>query len=173
MLNKENIKFFGKFKMVVLLMLYIILIILCAVTLIIDSLPWWYNFGILIPYTCLMAGYIFYLDYFKKKKNELIESEEYSLLKNSTESAEVIVDANMDIIKELEPKLKKLKEKCSKTSNPFLIKKYLKMKFDFEYACLQIEAFTEYLHKDTIHKLVELRKSEAYDVEKLMTHEKQ
>lgn len=173
MLNKQNIQLLGKFKIYISLVFDIITIILCAVALAVESLPLWYYFGIFIPFGSIMLGYTLYLYYFLQKKKELIESKEDSILKNSTESAEVIVDANMDIIKELEPKLKKLKEKCSKTSNPFLIKKYLKMKFDFEYACLQIEAFTEYLHKDTIHKLVALRESEAYDIEKLITHEKQ
>lgn len=37
------------------------------------------------------------------------------------------------------------------------------MKLDFEYACLQIEAFSEYLNKPLINQLIRLKELGFYD----------
>ncbi len=163
MLKKENVDLLGKFKICLLLLSYVIIVILSVLTLTIKPLPLWYYFGVYIPFGCLMLVYIFYLDYCIQKKKEFLEEEHDSILEQASESAKIIVKSNLDIIKELEPKLKRLKEKCSKSSNPFLIRKYLRMKLDFEYACLQIEAFSEYLNKPLINQLIRLKESGFYD----------
>ncbi len=53
-----------------------------------------------------------------------------------------------------------LKEKAYKTSNPFLIKKYIKKKEELEWFSFEIEIYLEYKNRDVIHKLEALRDSE-------------
>lgn len=72
-------------------------------------------------------------------------------------------EENIEALGINERRLAILQEKVYKTSNPFLIKKYLNKKMDFEWYSFQTEIYTEYWNRDVTDDLKRLRDRDKID----------
>lgn len=156
----------GKFKMS-LLYVGIGLCILIAISIVIldtllkdTFLPVILVFAVFVPCVFLVILYYIYLGILMDMKQELKADEAIT----PELSREVLINSikevknhNLDVLEQKESELARLKKKVHKTSNPFLIRKYLKEKLDFEWESFQVELFIEFLNRDIIDKLKKVR----------------
>lgn len=159
----------GKFKMSLLYagigICAVILIILTILEFLMEGefLPVMLLFAVFMPCAFLVMLYYIYLGALMDMRKELKADEcitpEISrevLLKTIQE----VKNHNLEVLEQKESELARLKEKAYKTSNPFLIRKYLNEKLDFEWESFQIEMFIEFLNRDVIDNLKSLKDSE-------------
>lgn len=129
-----------------------------------DSIVIPLGFGVVLPSMVILFLYFMYLDYLYDMKRRLdIEEKNITcevVRETLNKTLKNVIEKNTEALGSEERSLAILKEKVYKTSNPFLIKKYLNKKIDFEWYSFQTEIYTEYVNRDIIESLKELRDSE-------------
>lgn len=154
----------GNFKLSLLYIGIGLCIIIAIVLVILDAcienttLPILLILTVLLPCVFIVMMYYLYLGALRDMKQELKANEcitpdiSRQLLLNAIQE---VKDSNLETLEQKESQLDTLKKRAYKTSNPFLIRKYLNEKLDFEWESFQIEMIIEYLNGDVINRLKE------------------
>lgn len=153
----------GKFK---LFLLYAgigvcVLIAICLIILDIimenSILPFLLVFTVFWPCVLVIMLYYFYLVILMGMRQEL-KADECITPEISKqilfETIQEVRDHNLDILERKESQLTILKKKAYRTSNPFLIRKYLNEKLDFEWKSFELEIYTDFLDRNVIDRLI-------------------
>ena len=166
---EEKRKILGNFK-INLFYIGVVLCILFSIFLIVyvecisEAIGTLLGLAVLLPSMILLFLYFMYLEslYDMKRKLQIEETDiTPEMVRECLNKAfKETLEESLEKLNREDQRLAILKEKAYKTSNPFLIKKYIKKKEELEWFSFEIEIYLEYKNRDVIHKLEALRDSE-------------
>lgn len=115
-----------------------------------NDIPWWVDICLLLVAALLWVFYYYYLAFVFYQK-ERLEVEEETITEETRR--EVFITTAKDLLNHFlkrlkgdEKKMNVLKEKASKSLDPFLIGRYLKKKSDYEYTLFQVRVLSGFLN---------------------------
>ena len=138
------------FRLLTTALLFIVSNIIIRTLLNPNAVPWWFDVCLLLLFGIPWAIFYYYLAwiFYQKQRLEWEEEtrDEEARTKGFIDTAKNLLNYHLKRMYRNEKKMNALKEKASKTSNPFLIRRYLKKKLAYECALFQVRVFSEFLN---------------------------
>ncbi|MDE5856590.1 MAG: hypothetical protein K2H06_06045 [Anaeroplasmataceae bacterium] len=115
-----------------------------------NAVPWWFDIACIAFFGIPWVIFYYYLAsiFYQKERLEVEEEtrDEEARIKIFIDSAKDLLNHFLKRLISAEIKMNALKEKVSKSSNPFLIRRYIKKKSNYEYTLFQVRVLSEFLN---------------------------